>query len=36
VVEGTIVAAIQAGLTDSADEIIEAAVGAKLLPKVQN
>ena len=36
VVEGAIVAAIQAGLTDNADEIVEAAVGAKNLPKVQN
>lgn len=34
IVEGVVVAAIQAGLADSADEIVEVAEGAKLLPKV--
>ncbi len=34
IVEGVVVAAIQAGLADNADEIVEVAEGAKLLPKV--
>lgn len=34
VVEGTVVAAIQAGITENADEIAEVAEGAKLIPKV--
>ena len=34
VVEGAVIATIQAGISESADEIIEAAVGAKNLPKV--
>ncbi len=34
IVEGAVVATIQAGLTENADEIIEVAEGAKSLPKV--
>ncbi|MGI6150404.1 MAG: dihydroxyacetone kinase phosphoryl donor subunit DhaM [Christensenellales bacterium] len=35
IVEGVVVAAIQAGLTDNVDEIIEVAEGSKLIPKIQ-
>lgn len=36
VVEGTVVAAIQAGLSDDVNEIVETAEGAKLVSKVNH
>ena len=35
VVEGAVIATIQAGITESAEEIIQAAVASKTMPKVQ-
>ena len=35
VVEGAVIATIQAGITESAEEIIQAAVDSKTMPKVQ-